>query len=49
MNTIPSVSEALCIAETFEESLKHGVSLDFRNLALISLARQVRKDNAEKA
>lgn len=44
---LPSVSEALCIAEALEESLKHNVSLDHLNLALVVLARAVRKSNAE--
>ena len=40
-----SVSEALCIAETIEEQLKHGYRASPRETALVVLARRVRKDN----
>ena len=49
MTKLPTISESLCIAETLEESMKHGVVLPHRECAIIVLARAVRKANAEKA
>jgi hypothetical protein len=49
MTKLPSVSEALCVAESLEAQLEHGIKLDLRQLSLIVLARRVRKDNAETA
>jgi len=49
MTKLPTISEALCVAEALEESYKHDVVLPHRERALIVLARAVRKVNAEKA
>ena len=39
-----TVSEALCIAETIEEQMKHGYLPSSREVALVTLARKVRRD-----
>jgi hypothetical protein len=43
-----SVSEALCMAETIEEQIRHGYKANSREVALVTLARQVRRLNLAK-
>ena len=43
-----SISEALMIGETIEEQIKHGYKPNSREVALVTLTRQVRRNNIAK-
>jgi hypothetical protein len=43
-----TISEALIIGETIEEQMKHGYKPSSREIALVTLAKQVRRLTAER-